>query len=592
MAVRRNQPHSAAMIGQDYFDRRARLDSALLALQGIAAENSQGDEPTATINGLIEGLKVPFLLVMVGEDDVEKSILLNALTGVDLSKAGVKPAPEKNLFLQHGPIQKRVSVATTLEEVDVPEDFFRDFSVVDITATDSIKKEHHETAVRFLSTADLVIFVFSALNPWGSSTWDFLKMIHQQLSNNVIFALQHSDQREPEELQSILAYMKRLCGQRLNREFPIFPVSANRAWLARSTGIDCDRLLMESGFNSLEQHISAVISGSSTHHEKLASTIKSAHQIFGSLQAGFEKDNGQRMKRANTLRAIDEGLAAQAQRTFDKITTASEAAATVLQQSVQRTLAAASAQLKSSAVLRSLLRKDWTYFEVETSQQNEPAAAEQADWNRAATVLEEDVSAMADQVRRQLADGLNVQAGDDLKPDVIYWAAQRGRFLAQASGIQQRAFSGLKISQHLMPALASARKLARRQMIFTMVCVIAALILGAAGCWISAGGAVGAAVLAFFVLGRPCSKLLASAFADCESHLAAAPMKMKNLLDQHVRDETENLYERFNKVLQPVREQLDEQERKRVTLQRQIENLDRILQELAAELRPGANLPA
>lgn len=577
------------MIGQEYFDLRSRLDSALLALRGIVAESSHGDDQTVAIDNLIKKLKDPFLFIVVGEESVDKSTFLNALAGADLSKAGVKSTPDKILLLQHGLKQKRVPVTPILDVVYVPADFFRDCNIVDTPGANSIENEHQEISTRFLPTADLVIFVFSAMNPWGASTLPFLEKIHQQLPGNVILVLQHSDQREPEEIQSILAYMKRLCVQRFSREFPIFPVSANRAYLARSTGIDSDQLLAESGFNSLEQHISGVINGSSTHLGKLADSLKTARKMLGSLHASFEKLNDQRLKRTGILRAIDSSLAAQAQRTFDKITPFSETVATGLQQSVQNTLAAAAAQLKSRAVLQNLFRKNWPYAEIEAPFRDETAAAYQERWNDATTILENDVSAMAEQVRSQLADGLNVQPDGKLEPDAIFWAAQRGRFLAQASGIQQRAVSGLKISQQLAPALASARKLFLRQMMFTAIGVIGVLALGATGSWIAAGCVAGAAVLAFLILDRTNAKLLARAYADCESQISGAPMKMKNLLDLHVRDETEELYEPFNKVLQLVREKLDNQDRKRTMLHQQIDNLGRIFEGLEAELGPSAN---
>ena len=74
--------------------------------------------------------------------------------------------------------------------------------------------------------ADLVIFVFSAMNPWGASAWQFFEKVHSFWMRNVIFVLQQCDLREPEEIQTITAYMNQLSRQRFNREFPTFAVSA------------------------------------------------------------------------------------------------------------------------------------------------------------------------------------------------------------------------------------------------------------------------------------------------------------------------------------------------------------------------------
>ncbi len=580
------------MIGQDYFELRSRLDSAMLELRGIATESSSGDDQAAVMDSLIEGLKKPFLFVVVGEVNAEKSTFLNALSGADLSAAGVMPAPDKFLFLKHGSKPIRVPVTRTLEELYLPVDFLRDFNIVDTPVARSMENGLLEAAGHFLPSASLVMILFPAMNPWGDPVWQFLEKIHRQLPGNAIFVLQHSDQREPEEIQSILDYMKRLSVQRFGRDFPIFPVSANRAFLARSSGLDGERLLAESGFTRLEERISAAISRSSSQLEKLAESLGTASQILGSLQGGLEKLTEQRVKRAGVLRTIDTGLAEQAQRTFDKVSAVTAAAATELQQSVQGILAAAAARLKMRTVLLNLFRQGRSLHEIERPDQAERGGAGQERWNQAAAVLENDVTTLADQVRQQLTDWLNVQADGELKPDAVFWAAQRGRFLAQASGIQQRAISSLNISQLLAPALASSRRLALRQLFLTTIWVMAAIALGVSGSWISAGCAAGAAVLTVLVLAHTHSRLLARILADCESQLSAAPVKMKNLLDQQLRDETENLCEPFNKVLQPVREELAEQERHQVRLLRQMENIGRNFEGLEAELGPGANQPS
>ena len=44
------------MIGQDYFDLRSRLGSALFALRGLAADSAAGEDQTPTIDTLIKNL--------------------------------------------------------------------------------------------------------------------------------------------------------------------------------------------------------------------------------------------------------------------------------------------------------------------------------------------------------------------------------------------------------------------------------------------------------------------------------------------------------------------------------------------------------
>lgn len=114
---------------------------------------------------------------------------------------------------------------------------------------------------------------------------------------------------------------------------------------------------------------------------------------------------------------------------------------------------------------------------------------------------------------------------------------------------------------------------------------MAAIILGVSGSWILAGLATGAAVLTIFVCVRAQSKLLARTLAESHSHLSKFPVNMKHLLDQQLRDETENLFEQFNSALRPTRRKLEEEERLQMLIYRQMENVGRILDDLDAELR-------
>jgi hypothetical protein len=575
------------MIGQDYFDLRSRLGSALFALRGISAESGFGDDQISTIDSLVGGLKDPFLFVVVGEVNVGKSTFLNALFGADLSKTGVMPTTEKIHFFKHGPELLRVPVTRTLEEVQVPVDFLRDFNVVDTPGTNSIENEHQEITERFVPTADLVIFVFSAMNPWGASAWQFLEKVHQQWLRNVMFVLQQSDLREPEEIQSILAYMKRLCAQRFGREFPIFPVSAKRAYLARSSGLDRDRLLAESGFNSLEKYISGVIGGSGSRLGKLTGSLRTARQILGSLQGEFESRTGRRLERAGILRAIDAELADQAQRAFDRLAAVTETASAGVEKVALGARSAIAGELAARGAMQSVLREKRSVDAIEKQVRDAIVGADPERWSRAAVGLEADVVATANQLRTQLAERLEVPAAAEMRFESGFWDEQRRRLLEEVGGIQQRVASGLEIAQGLEPVLRRSRRIAQGQVLVAAVGVAVAIALGVMSGWVAAGCAVVAAALSVFFLGRKNAKLLAEALTQVDSRLSAAPEALKHQLEQHLRGETENLFERFNRAIQPVRESFAEQERRRVLLQWQIENLARTLEGLESELGAG-----
>ncbi|HEY2572852.1 MAG TPA: dynamin family protein [Verrucomicrobiaceae bacterium] len=575
------------MIGQDYFDLRSRVGSALLALREIAPDIGTGDE-AATIDATVSGMKDPFMFVVVGEVNVGKSTLLNALFGADLSKTGVMPTTEKIYWFKHGEELRRVPLTRTIEEVRVPVEFLRDFSVVDTPGTNSIENEHQEFTERFVPTADLVIFVFSAMNPWGASAWQFLARVHQDWMRNILFVLQQCDLREPEEIQSILAYMRKLSARRFGREFPIFPVSAKRAYLARSAGLDRDRLLVESGFQNLERHISQTISGNDGRHGKLSGALETGRRMLGAMQSEFESRRRQRLERAARLRAIDEGLSHRAQRTFDQVSHVSETAANALKLSVQNVFAVVAGELTARKALESAFKEKRSFAGIEKQVQEQINGGGEERWNQAAAIFEDDVGAAADQVHAQLTENLNVPPGEDLRPDAVFWVAQRGRFLSLVHGVQQRASSKLEISRRLEPCLRSSRRLAQAQWIAAAVGVLVAAGFAVAGWWVVTAAAALVAALAFLALGRMNSQRLTSACAASEAQFSSAPVEMKDLLDRQLRDETQDLYQGFDHVLQPLREELAAQERRHAALQSQMENLARTFEGIEADLKPGA----
>ena len=201
------------MIGDDYFELRSRIGTELLAL-GAALREAPGAEgaaeSAAILNNLLTSLKEPFVFVVVGEVNTGKSTFLNALFGQDFSKTGVMPTTDKVLYFKHGPETLINPITPTLVEVQVPADFLRDFHIVDTPGTNSIESEHQVITERFVPVADLVIFVFSAMNPWGASAWQFLEKVHREWMRNVVFVLQQSDLRSPEEIQVISDYMAEL----------------------------------------------------------------------------------------------------------------------------------------------------------------------------------------------------------------------------------------------------------------------------------------------------------------------------------------------------------------------------------------------
>ena len=100
--------------------------------------------------------------------------------------------------------------------------------------------------------ADLIIFVFSVVNPWGASAWQFLELLQKRWLKNVIFVLQQMDLRDERRCEAVIQHLRQTAMTRFGQAFPIFPVSAKKAFLSKTSGVDKERLWTESNFAPLE----------------------------------------------------------------------------------------------------------------------------------------------------------------------------------------------------------------------------------------------------------------------------------------------------------------------------------------------------
>lgn len=271
------------MIGEDYLQQRGQLSTALASLSALAHDLHAPEEIKSTLQQLQQSLGEPFLFVVVGEVKAGKSSLLNALFGREFCKVDVLPATDKIYVFKYGEKEQNVHLSDRLAECYRPNDFLRDFNIVDTPGTNTIVAEHQAITEQFLPLADLVLFVFSATNPWGASAWEFLKLISKKWLKRVVFVVQQADLRSPEEINSISKHLEQTMLERLGQACPIFPVSAKQAFTAKARNPPDGPLLEESGFTRLEQYINRDIAGSESRLNKLRSVCSTAHVVLREL---------------------------------------------------------------------------------------------------------------------------------------------------------------------------------------------------------------------------------------------------------------------------------------------------------------------
>src|SRR4029077_361011 len=236
------------MIADHYLQIRSELEAALGGLLKLGSEMRRPSSALDTIHALLSDIREPLLFVAVGEVKAGKSSLLNALFGDEFAKVDVLPATDRVYIFRYGSEDKSTEVSPKLTERYLPIPFLRDFNVVDTPGTNTMVKEHQMTTEEFMPRADIVLFVFSVANPWTQSNWEFLNFLQKTWLKNVIFVLQQVDLREPTEIEIIHRHLQDTAMRQLGFVPPIFSVSARKALLARTSGLDKDRLWQESAF--------------------------------------------------------------------------------------------------------------------------------------------------------------------------------------------------------------------------------------------------------------------------------------------------------------------------------------------------------
>ncbi len=272
------------MIGDDYFELRAKLGTSLYALSSLAERVRLHPARVSLLQNLIAGLKEPFLFVVAGEVNSGKSTFLNGLFGDHFCETAVLPMTDKIHYFRYGEEVRDIAVSDTLVELYRPNPFLKDFNLVDTPGTNSVEEHHDDITERYIPMADLVMFVFSVTNPWGVANWELLERIHRKWFKNVVFILQQCDLRSPDEVETIVEHMRLTAHQRLGATFPIFCVSAKQALMAKTSGIDKERLWKESRFEELEKFTSNAVSRGESRLQRILNASKTAQVILGEVK--------------------------------------------------------------------------------------------------------------------------------------------------------------------------------------------------------------------------------------------------------------------------------------------------------------------
>jgi GTPase SAR1 family protein len=579
-------------LASDYLELRADLSTALFALTTLASDAHSAPDLLRTLQDLQTGLREPFLFVVAGEVKAGKSSLLNALFGRDFCRVDVLPATDRVHVFKYGDEPKDVPISPSLIERYQPIEFLRDFNIVDTPGTNTIVSEHEEITERFVPQADLIIFVFSVVNPWGASAWEFLALLQKKWLKNVIFVLQQMDLRAADEVEAVSQHLRQTAMQRLGQALPIFAVSAKKAWLAKTgAGEDKNRLWEESQFGPLEDHINGLLAGQEAGRSKLRSVCQTGQVILKDLSEqarnsekiiAADREQIERLKA--TVGQLKQRSYLQVEGFLRGVDTAYARCQREGEQRLQEKLG-----FVNSVKLAFVRNQQWQIdFQREMEAMLRDAITKQME--RAVSLLEGELKAVWSQLHDFLQANFNTEARAHLKSGNADFTEQRARLFEQIQLAMMENMTDQEIQKQL-------------EGLFAEVTTWGRVPLGA----VAAGGIAGiiAAKLALIAL-VDITGVLASAVAvvgvvvgwgkrrkvitSYQEHMSAKAVELTDAIGDLMRQAIDLFFQRLGQVYQPLETFCNVQSERYRPLLGQVDALEKSFDKISARLdaRPPA----
>ena len=267
---------------------RERLAEVMRGIVGLAGDVHVDIIEKLPLAEIDQGLGTPFLFVVCGEVNAGKSTLINGLFGHDLCQVNILPETDRVLWYQYGGVVRDSESAPLLEECFRPIHFLKTFNLVDTPGTNSTVQGHQNVTAKFFPSADLILFVFPIVNPWGAATWNFLSELSADSLTRVVIVIQQADQREDIDIKVILGHMADLAMKRLGRAPPIFAVSAKTALEAKRAIPFKDTIFKKSGYPELESFISMAVCESPARRRLLETWRSQAANVLRTVDDHIE----------------------------------------------------------------------------------------------------------------------------------------------------------------------------------------------------------------------------------------------------------------------------------------------------------------
>jgi ribosome biogenesis GTPase A len=192
------------------------------------AERCADIEATQILRTRLTNLQAAALLVVVGEVKAGKSSFINALLREDVCEVAPGPCTVRIQELVYGAERRVEALGDSWQRIVLPKEVLREISLVDTPGTNSIVKDHQTITEKYIPQSDLVVFVFSAVNPHTKSAWELLTLIKKEWHRKVVFVLQQSDRATQKELTTNLEHVRQYAHERQVDNPSVFILSAKR----------------------------------------------------------------------------------------------------------------------------------------------------------------------------------------------------------------------------------------------------------------------------------------------------------------------------------------------------------------------------